>query len=95
MSLKNFIIYLQQLITMLDPKNEYSVALAKSALSSTIALVRASGKADALTVRAMVHAEDEFRYLVEHAKDFAGVPGYFKENEQKRQRLEMMLIPHC
>ena len=95
MSLANFISYLQQLLSMVDPKNKYSVGLAKNALSATIALARASKKADPITIRAMVSAEKEFENLVEHAEDFAGVPGKFKENEQKRHRLEMMLVPHC
>lgn len=95
MSLANFISYLQQLLSMVDPKNKYSIGLAKNALSATISLARASGKADPITIRAMVSAEYEFQNLVEHAKDFAGSPGKYKENEQKRKRLEMMLVPHC
>lgn len=95
MSLKNFIAYLQQLLTMIDPLNEYSVALAKNALSATIALAEVSGKADMPTRRAMRGAEAKFRYLAEHAQDFAGTPGNYKENEQKRQRLEMVVYPHC
>lgn len=95
MSLKNFIAYLQQLLTMINPKDQYSIGLAKTALSATISLATASGKVDAVTRRAMNFAVNQFDYLVEHAKDFAGIPGNFKENEQKRQRLEMMLVPHC
>ena len=95
MSLANFLSYLQQLLSMVDPKNKYSIGLAKNALSATISLARASGKADFTTLRAMVRAENQFQDLVEHAKDFAGVPGQYKENEQKRHRLEMMLVPHC
>ncbi len=95
MSLKNFIAYLQQLLSMIDPEDEYSIALGKNALSATIALARVSGKADPLTLRAMIRADAQFHDLARNAKDFAGVPGKFLENEQKRTRLEMALIPHC
>lgn len=95
MSFKNFIMYLQQILTMVDPKNEYSIALAKTALSSTISLAVASGKVDAPTIRVMRGSEDKFIYLVNHTKDFAGVPGQYLQNEQKRKRLEMFLYPHC
>jgi len=95
MSFKNFIMYLQQILTMVDPKNEYSIALAKTALSSTISLAIASGKVDAPTIRLMRGAEEKFNYLVNHTKDFAGIPGQYLQNEQKRKRLEMFLYPHC
>ena len=95
MSLNSFIAYLQQLLTMVNPKDKYSVALAKSALSSTIALAKASDKIDPLTARAMMAAENEFEYLVENAKDFAGKPGKFEENEKRRRRLQLTLIPSC
>ena len=95
MSIKNFIAYLQQLLSMIDPDNDYSVALAKSALTATVALVEASGKVDGMTRRTMRAALHAFNSLAEHAEDFAGTPGMYKENEQKRQRLEMMLYPHC
>ena len=95
MSLKNFIAYLQQLLSMIDPEDKYSIALAKNALAATIALAKASGKADPITLRTMTRAEDDFNYLVRNAKDFAGVPGKYLENEQKRHRLEMALTPHC
>lgn len=95
MSSRNFILYLQQLLTMLDPKNEYSIALAKNALTTTIALAEVSGKVDPKTLRAMHTAEKQFQELALHAKDFAGKPGHFEENEQKRRRLEMFLFPYC
>ena len=53
MSFDNFLSYLQQLLSMVSPKNEYSIALAKTALSSTIMLARTSGKVDNLTSKAM------------------------------------------
>ena len=95
MTTTNFITYLQQLLTMLDAQNAYSVALAKQALSATIALAETSGKVDAITRRAMHRAEENFSLLAEHADDYIGKPGQYRENEQKRQRLKMMVIPYC
>jgi len=95
MSLKNFLMYLQQLITMVNPKDEYSIALAQAALSATISLAVASHKVDAPTNRAMMTAQIKFTYLAKHQKEYAGIPGQYLENQQKRNRLEMFLNPHC
>ncbi len=95
MSLNNFISYLQQILTMVDPKDKYSIALAKSALMSTIALAEASGKVDFQTQRAMRLAEMKFEQLVENAADYAGKPGKYEENERKRNRLKMSIACTC
>lgn len=96
MSYDNFLSYLQQLLTMVDPKNKYSVALAKSALSQTIALARISGKTDVgPTLRIMRMAERQFENLAEHRADFAGVPGEYEKNSIKRRRLGLVLRPGC
>lgn len=95
MSFDNFLSYLQQLLSMVSPKNEYSIALAKTALSSTIMLARASGKVDNLTSKAMYRAEHTFEYLVEHADDFKGVPGDYTGNKHKRMALSHMIQPGC
>lgn len=95
MSLYNFISYLQQILSMIDPKDRYSVALGKNALSATIALAMASGKVDALTEHAMMRAEGQYFWLAENAKDFSGKPGKFEENERRRRRLLMTLSPGC
>ena len=95
MSLNNFIMYLQQLLTMVESKNEYSVALAKNALSATVSLAKISGKADSITLRTMNAAMARFDMLVESKKDFAGKPGDVKGNEIKRMRLQTTLFPSC
>ena len=95
MSLNNFISYLQQILSMVNPKDKYSVALGKSALSATIALAMASEKIDYQTERAMMLAEHQYDQLVENAKDFAGKPGKFEENEKRRRRLLMAISPGC
>ena len=95
MSLNNFISYLQQILSMIDPKDKYSVALGKNALSATIALAMASGKVDAKTEHVMKIAEHQYLYLAENAKDFTGKPGKFEENEKRRRRLLMAISPIC
>ena len=95
MSHDNFLSYLQQLLSTVDPGNPCSVALGQTALDATVELVRASGKVDGYTIHLMVMAQDGFRHLVYHQKEYAGVPGEYKENEQKRRRLEMVLHPGC
>lgn len=95
MSINNFIAYLQQILSMIDSKDKYSVALGEAALNATIALAQASEKIDEETYRAMMIAQREYRYLAENAKDYAGKPGRFDENEKRRRRLLMAISPSC
>ncbi len=95
MSLNNFLSYLQQLLSMVDPKNRYSIEMGKIALSSTITLAVESHKIDAQTHRCMITANRMFELLAENAKDFAGKPGKYEENEKRRRRLQMALTPSC
>ena len=95
MSMDNFLSYLQQLLTMLDPENPYALALAEAALDATTGLAMASGKADPITIRTMENAKQTFLYLVSHQKEFAGVPGEYKANEQRRRKLGSLLRPEC
>ena len=95
MSTRSFILFLQELLTMVDKDNPLSVQAARNALSSVIALARASKKADAITLRTMDRAETNFMVLVDHQEDFAGRPGSFTENEKKRRWLLHALTPGC
>jgi hypothetical protein len=95
MSYNNFLSYLQQLLTMVDPDNEYSVEYAKLALKATFTLASISKKADAMTLFAMGTAELNFNALVAHRDSYIGVPGDFKGNEQRRRRLGLVFQPGC
>lgn len=95
MTMDNFLSYLQQLLTMVDPGNDYSIELAKTALSTVFSLAKVSGKADVLVLRTMKSAEAQFVYLAAHKADFVGVPGEYQKNQVKRQRLAHMVIPCC
>lgn len=95
MSLINFLSYLQQLLSMVNKEDKYSVSLAYTALTATIELVHASGKADGMTYRAMERAKMEFHYLADHCDEFAGVPGEYQENQRRRNRLRLVLHPGC
>ena len=95
MSMDNFLSYLQQLLTMVDSRDDYSISLAKTALTAVFGLAKSSGKADSIVLRAMMIAEREFEYIVEHKADFVGVPGEYQNNKVKRQRLAHMVTPGC
>ena len=95
MTFENFLSYLQQLLTMVDSENEYSIALAHSALKSTIDLASISGKADPITVRSMEIAEMEFYSLAKHRGDFIGVPGEYEMNARRRRNLGLTIRPSC
>ena len=43
MTMEYFLSYLQQLLTMVDSRNECSIALAKTALSAVFSLAKSSG----------------------------------------------------
>ncbi len=95
MSKNNFLSYLQQLLTMVDPLNPYSVGLVKTSLAAIIALAKGSGMADGITMRLMMGAEARLQYLIQHADEFTGRPGEYEENMHKRKRLEQVCYPHC
>ena len=95
MSLDNFLSYLQQLLTMVDSRNPYSVELAKAALRETFVLAKLSETADGFTLRTMSMALESFDHLALNRDQFAGVPGEYQENQKKRKRLGMMLVPRC
>lgn len=95
MSLENFLSFLQQIITMTDPDDTASVALAKNAVVSVIALAHSSKKVDALTWRVMYAAEMRLEQLLRHKEDFAGKPGDYVGNQNKRHRLLNVLRPGC
>lgn len=95
MSLQSFIIYLQELLTMVDPKDSQSITIAFRALTATEELARRSRKADGMTCRIMGRAIDHFEELVQTSADFAGVPGDTISNTQKRRRLLMTLRAGC
>lgn len=95
MSYDNFLSYLQQLLTMLDANNQYSVTMAKSALELTVSLAELSNKIDRRTHVIMREAISCFDHLVRTAEDYAGKPGEYEENEMKRRRLELVLRPGC
>ena len=95
MSLNNFLSYLQQLLTMVDPENPYSVGLVKTSLSAIVALAKGSQMVDAFTMRVMMGAEERLQYLIQHADDFKGKPGEYEENRHRRKHLELVCYTHC
>ncbi len=95
MSLNRFIMFLQELITMTNCDDRLAVAMAQNILSSLVALAFESQKADSITLRTMKNAEKTFEYIIAHANDFKGVPGDYENNEKKRRRLRLMLVPSC
>ena len=95
MSLENFMIFLQQIITMTDPGDPVSVALAKTSVESVIALAYSSQKVDPATWRVMYSAEMRLDQLLRHKQDFAGKPGDYIGNQNKRHRLLNVLRPGC
>ena len=95
MSLENYLMFLQQVITMTDPHDVVSKALAKMSLESVMAMATKSDMADPITLRCMHAALIRFEFLMQHRDDFAGKKGAYLANKAKRQRLEMLLVPHC
>ena len=95
MSIESFIRLLQELLTMVDPNDDLSIMTAESTLRTLCILARRSGKASPITIRCMDAAIRNFRSIVQHRDEFAGVPGNYKANNAKRQRLRDALYPHC
>ena len=95
MSLENYLMFLQQVITMTDPEDVSARALAKISLESVLAMAKKSGMSDYLTINVMSSAVESIEFLLSNKKDFAGKKGAYLENKTKRQRLFMALKPHC
>lgn len=95
MSFDRFVELLQQLITMTDPNNFTEVLNAMNILKNLQELARRSGMADELTIRAMDLGYFNFRAFLRSKDDYAGKPGDTAGNKAKRNRLAMLLNPHC
>lgn len=95
MSKGSFLRFLQSILTMVDPKDESSVALGFTTLISLVSMAKSSHKVDAFTLRMMRIAIANYEFLVENKNDFAGVPGDYHNNVAKRKRLENAISPGC
>ena len=95
MTIDNFLSFLQQLLTMVDPKNECSIAIARNTLSGIISLASTSQKVEAITLRAMKRAEMELGFLIDNRDDFIGKPGQYEFNKTRRHRLYHVIMPGC
>ncbi len=95
MSFERYIELLQMLITMTDPDDSNEVLCAMNILKNLLELARSSEKANAITIRAMAQGFNGFTRLLRSKDDFAGEPGDYTGNQAKRQRLAMILKPHC
>ena len=95
MSKGSFLRFLQSIITMVDPKDESSVALGYTTLVSLISMANSSHKVDAFTLHLMRMAVLNYEGLIMHQEDFAGIPGDYHNNVAKRHRLEHAIRPGC
>lgn len=95
MSEKQFIAFLQSLITMTDPASETSVYSGKAVLENLFGLASGSGKASSIVLRMISVSIGMFEHLVNSKDSFAGVPGDYSGNEAKRHNLCNALYPHC
>ena len=95
MSKDLFLRLLQSLITITDPLDQRHVELVKSIINNLFDLCRETGKCDAYTLRLIHSAYCNYQGLVDNKDSFAGNPGNFINNDNKRKRLEMALYPHC
>ena len=96
MSTENFLSFLQQLLTIVDPKDQQSVNMVKRLLSDLKTLSDYNTKSFEMFTRKMIEAANlEIDYLIAHRSEFAGKPGKYDANYKKRQRLHMLLAPNC
>ena len=95
MSEKLFLQTLQALLTMVDCSSPTSIACVKATLQNLFALAEESKKAEAITLRMMMAANQSIDYLIYHNDDFAGKPGDYNGNVAKQHRLAQMLRPNC
>lgn len=95
MSEKRFLETLQALLTMVDPDSETSIACVKATITNILALAKSSQKCNHMAVYMMEQALFMMDHLILSRDDFAGRPGDYAGNTAKRQRLGLVLRPHC
>ena len=95
MSVDRLICFLQELLTMMEPSNDLSVASTKAILDNLYGLLRSSGKCNSIVLRMLIRFRDNFAYYSNHREEFIGVPGDFQRNKAKRDRLAQTLYPGC
>ncbi len=95
MSQEGFMLFLQEIITMTDKNNPYSIAYGKNLLKQLADFVILSEKVDSITYGMMMGAIRRFDFIMENKENFAGIPGDYQRNQAMRNRLAMMLRPGC
>lgn len=96
MTIDNFLSFLQQMLTILDPSDEKSVDMVRSIILDLKILSEHNSKAfGSATCDIIRRTNIIFDQLVDHRDEFAGVRGDYAGNKSKRDRLLMSLRPHC
>ncbi len=95
MSQKQFIMYLQKLLNMVNGDDLGSISLGRAVLSAQLSLAYSSGKIDASALETMRRADACFHSLAIHAAEYAEIPGQHAENRIKREQLLRLLAPDC
>ena len=72
MTQKEFIEFLQKVLTLVEPENICSVALARTAVLSMVTLSMETGKVDKTTAAMMKSAVDDFDNLLKNREQFIG-----------------------
>ena len=96
MTVENFLSFLQQLLTIVNPNDQQSVNMVKSLLLDLKILSDHDTKTfGRLTYMTIAAANSQIDFLIEHSSEFAGKTGEYDANYKKRQRLHILLAPHC
>lgn len=95
MTEENYLSFLQQLLTMTDSSDRVSVIRAESILLNLFEIMRNTENTNPVVTRMVMLTIRQFRYLLDHAKDFTGKPGEYKLNAEKRRRLALVIEPGC
>ena len=72
MTQKEFIEFLQKVLTLVEPEKTCSVALARTAVLSMVTLSMETGKVDKTTAAMMKSAVDDFDNLLKNREQFIG-----------------------
>ena len=95
MSYDTFLKVLQSIITMTDTNSPEAVKKSENIIKEIYMLILSSGMADILVTNMAADAVRLFNEIIMFKDDFAGVPGQIRRNKAKRDRLAMMIYPHC
>lgn len=93
MEMDDFLVFLQQVLTMVDARDPGSIDLGNVALITVTGLARKSDRTSPMVLKTMEASMHLFGQLIAHREEFIPVPGETQKNQLRKQRLLKVIQP--